>query len=151
MVSVGIKSRLVRTGDSHLKVADPTEDIRGRKVMDRDGEEMGEVKDLLVDEQERKVRFFEMQSGGVLGVGGQRTVIPVDAIVNIDADAVYIDQTRERIVSAPAYNPELVDDAYWTDVYGFYGYPPYWTAGYIYPPFPAYPRKKGATKGGRRR
>jgi sporulation protein YlmC with PRC-barrel domain len=66
---------IVRLGDTDKKV-DSTEDVRGRKVMDRQGEEIGKVDDLMVDEREFKVRFLEVASGGVLGLGATKVLIP---------------------------------------------------------------------------
>jgi sporulation protein YlmC with PRC-barrel domain len=33
--------------DTHWTVAEPADDIRGRRVLDPDGEEVGEVEDLM--------------------------------------------------------------------------------------------------------
>jgi len=40
---------LRRLSDTELKVADPAADIRDRRVVDRDGEDIGEVNNLLID------------------------------------------------------------------------------------------------------
>jgi sporulation protein YlmC with PRC-barrel domain len=133
------KAILVRLSDTDLTVADRAEDIRGRNVLDMAGEELGEVDDLLVDDREHKVRFLEVSSGGFLGLGAKNFLIPVDAIMRITEDAVYINQSRERVASAPRYDPTLVDERYLREVYGYYGYPPYWGADYRYPAYPYYP------------
>ena len=62
----------------------------------------------------------------------------------IGDDAVYINQTRQRISEAPPYDPDLIhedvgDESYYGHVYRHYGYPPYWGPGYVYPPYPYYP------------
>lgn len=134
-----VKAALVRLSDTDLTVADRDEDIRGRNVLDMAGEALGEVDDLLIDEREHKVRFLQVSSGGFLGLGARKFLIPVDAIMRITEDAVYISQSRERVASAPNYDPTLVDERYLGEVYGYYGYPPYWGPGYRYPPYPYYP------------
>ncbi len=138
-MAVETSKTLVKLGKTDLTVADPREDIRGRTVVDRAGAEIGHVDGLLLDQQESKVRFLEVAAGGFLGLGERRFLIPVDAVTRIDADQVHVDQTRERITGAPAYDPDLADaDDYWNDVYGYYGYPPYWGEGYAYPAYPYY-------------
>ena len=128
---------LVKLGDTDLTVANEAEDIRGRTVVDRAGDEIGEVEALLIDETEAKVRFMEVGAGGFLGVGEKKFLIPVDAISTIDEDHVHVDQTREHVVGAPAYEPHLATDRdYHTDVYGYYGYAPFWAPGYAYPAYP---------------
>ena len=130
---------LVRLGETGLTVSFPEEDIRGRKVLDRAGEELGTVDDLLVDDAEHKVRFLQVASGGILGLGEQKVMIPIDAISRITEEAVQIDQEHQRVAGAPPYDPSITRDTYWEEVYGYYGYGPYWTPGYAYPAYPFYP------------
>jgi sporulation protein YlmC with PRC-barrel domain len=127
---------LRRLGDSNLTVAFPDEDVRGRPVLDRDGEEVGTVSDLIVDDREARVRFLEVASGGVLGIGETKVLIPVDVIARITDEAVRIDDTREHVGGSPRYDPTLAGRPYWENVYGYYGYGPYWAPGYMYPPYP---------------
>jgi sporulation protein YlmC with PRC-barrel domain len=130
---------LVRLSDSDWTLADRAEDIRGRDVIDTAGEELGEVNDLFIDDREHKVRFLEVSTGGFLGLGATKFLLPVEAITRITEDTVYVNQSRERVAGAPRYDPTLIDERYVSDLYGHYGYPPYWGPGYRYPPFPYYP------------
>jgi len=134
---------LVKISDTDLTLADPAQDVRGRALVDSEGVKIGEVEDLLIDADERRVRFLTAWEGGygVLHLGKRRFVIPVDAITFIDTKNVHIDQTSERMADAEAvaYDPTLVPEpSFWEGVYGWYGYPPYWTRGYYYPPYPYY-------------
>jgi sporulation protein YlmC with PRC-barrel domain len=133
------KAALVKLSDTNLTLANRAEDIRGRDVLDTAGEEIGKVDDLLIDELEKKVRFLQVSSGGFLGLGATKFLIPVDAIMRMTEDAVYISQARERLTGAPRYDPSLVDERYLSDVYGYYGYSPYWGPDYRYPGYPYYP------------
>lgn len=125
---------LTKLGDTELTVADPAEDIRGHTVIDQAGEDIGTVDGLMIDDAERKVRFLQVAAGGFLGIGEKTFLIPVDAIVRIDGEQVRVDQTRERIVGGPAYEPDLAEQASALESsYGYYGYAPFWGAGYAYP------------------
>lgn len=125
---------LRKLSDSGQAVSPPADDIRGRKVRDKEGKDLGKVHDLLIDDREHKVRFLLVEHGGFLGVGDMKSFIPVDAITKITAHDVFIDHSREHVALAPAYDPELVDDReYHSALYGHYGYVPYWGAGYSYP------------------
>jgi sporulation protein YlmC with PRC-barrel domain len=134
-----MKAALVKLSDTNLTLANRAEDIRGRDVLDTAGEDIGKVDDLLIDEQEQKVRFLQVSSGGFLGLGATKFLIPVDAIMRMTEDAVYISHARERLAGAPRYDPSLVDERYLSDVYGYYGYSPYWGPDYRYPGYPYYP------------
>ena len=130
---------LIKLSDSEQTVSMGDDDIRGRHVKDRAGEDIGKIGDLLIDKGENKVRFLLVESGGFLGIGKDKLFIPVDAITGISDDEVRVDQTREHLAGAPDYDPDLVDERpYYDEVYGYYGYTPYWGAGYAYPAYPYY-------------
>lgn len=112
-------------------------DIRGYAVKDKEGEDLGKVEDLLIDQSENTVRFLLVESGGFLGMGVNKSFIPVDAIARIAKEEVHIDQTRERVAGAPPYDPELVGTrSYHQDAFDYYGYTPYWMGGYSVPGIP---------------
>lgn len=129
---------LVRLGDTGLTLADPDQDVRGRTVVDRNGDEVGACQHLIIDEQERRVRFLEIGSGGFLGIGKEKRLVPVDAVTNVD-DKIHIDHDREHVASGPGYDPELTPVPLQPDIediYGYYGYMPHWGPDYTYPGFP---------------
>ncbi|MEV5162468.1 PRC-barrel domain-containing protein [Streptomyces sp. NPDC053728] len=132
--SAPILSKLSESGQT---LEFPDEDVRGRKVTGADGDDVGKIEDLLIDESERKVRFLLVAHGGFLGFGETKSFIPVDAVARVTGDQVFIDQARERVAGAPVYSPELADKSdHYASVYGYYNYAPFWSPGYIYPGFP---------------
>jgi sporulation protein YlmC with PRC-barrel domain len=140
-MSTPTTAALRRLDDTNMTVADPAEDVRGRNVVDKVGDEIGEVEHLIVDDREHKVRFLEVAAGGFLGLGESKFLVPVDAIVRLDDETVYVDQARERVTGAPRYEPDLVRERDWEDLYGYYGYSPYWYPGYAPVPFPYFPHR----------
>ncbi len=125
---------LLKLGESELALADPAQDIRGMRVIDRDGEDLGKVHGLLIDPDERRVRFLEVAGGGFLGIGDRTVLVPVDAIAGIDDDTVNVDQTGAHVGGGADYDPALTDDPnYWTGYYSYYGLAPFWAGGYTYP------------------
>jgi len=128
---------LVKLSDTDETIKLGDEDIRRYSVKDKHGADIGKVHDLLVDLRENKVRFLVVESGGFLGIGETKSFIPVDAISRITKDEVHIDQNREQVADAPPYDPGLVNNrTYHENIYGYYGYAPYWTGGYVYPGLP---------------
>lgn len=131
--------KLIKLSDSDQSIATGDNDIRKRSVKDKNGDDLGKIDDLLIDPAEGKVRFMLVASGGFLGLGENKSFIPVDAITGITSDEVRIDQSRENVAGAPAYDPDLVvERGYFDDVYGYYGYTPYWAPSYTYPAYPYY-------------
>ena len=126
MASIGTAT-LHQMSDAQLTLAHPDEDVRGRKVLDKAGEDIGTVDDLMIDDRDKKVRFLRVASGGFLGMGETTFLIPIAAVTKITSDAVHIDHTREHVAGGPGYAPELIaDPGYWDGIYGYYGYPSYW-------------------------
>ncbi len=127
---------LLRLSDLDETVSDPDSDIRGRHVVDANQQPLGKIDELLVDDTEHKVRFLEVASGGFLGLGESKSLIPVDAITKITSDEVHIDQTSEKVAGAPAYDPALVNES---DVvhgtYRHYEKTPFWGAEYSAPSY----------------
>src|SRR5262245_58935055 len=100
---------LVRLGDTNMTVLAPELDVRGRRVIDNNGREVGYVDDLRIDATEKRVRFMRVTDGGFLGIGGQKFLVPVDAITGVEKDVVRIDRSREHVAAGPTYDPELLD------------------------------------------
>lgn len=125
-------TRLTRT---RLAIALSDEDVRGPVARDRDGQVLGRIDDLLVDATDRRTRFLRIRSGGVLGLGGEISYLPVEAVIAVDGASVTVD-SAPGLEHGRAYDPRLVREpdppadggprdygAYW----------PYRTAGYRYP------------------
>jgi sporulation protein YlmC with PRC-barrel domain len=132
-------TELEKLDDTGLALDDLRQDIRGRKLVDQQGEGIGHVSNLFIDAGERKVRMLEVRAGGFLGIGVKHFLLPVDAVTSVGEDVVHVNETRERIAHSPAYNPHLVQAStreYWEPFYGYYGLSPYWGNGYLYPGFP---------------
>jgi len=135
-------SELARLSDTDLVLSEEQLDIRNRKVVDRHGAEIGHVDNLFIDQKERKVRMLQIRAGGILGLGERHFLLPVDAITSVADDEVHVNVTLERIVGSPVYDPSIVPaptQQSWGSYYGYYGYTPYWSAGYTYPRFTARP------------
>lgn len=145
MTSTASLVRLSKEDD--LMVANSDEDIRGRKVLDKSGEEIAEVEDLLLDVSQKEVRFLMVGSGGhgpAKKIGKKKSLIPVEAIIAIDEDSVTVDQSGDDIIGAPEYDPAIVEvpkeKNYWDKWYGWYGYYPYGGPYYRYGgPYYRYP------------
>ena len=138
---------LLSVTDEFITISDPAQDVRDFKVIDRDGEEIGTVDDLMVDDGGRKVRFLRIKEGGFLGIGGRTFLIPIEAVARIEDDTVHVDQQGEHVGAGPAYDPEVATDEGWREsayrdggyyagLYGHYGFAPFWAPGYADPERP---------------
>ena len=93
---------------TNLEPVEPIEDIRGRKVRDRDNRDFGKVDDVYVDPSERRARFISVKSGDILGIGGTRHLVPVEAL-SIEGDDVVVNATTDEINRGPRIDPGRQD------------------------------------------
>lgn len=110
---------LVRLRDTDFDVPHP-DDVRGRRVIDQNGNDIGDVDDLIVDQQQRRVRFLQVTSGGFLGFGGKMMLIPVEAITRVTSNIVAIDEKSTRGFRSAGYRPTLIDQTTERDEYRAY-------------------------------
>lgn len=132
---------LQSANEAGLAPNEPGNDLRGKKVFDGAHHHIGEVDDLLLGGPEHKVRFLHVRRAGLLGVGAKRYLIPVDEVKHSDAEGLHLAADYRKIDSSPAYDPEQAranHHSFWSGVYDYWGYEPYWSLGYIYPLEPFY-------------
>lgn len=75
-------------------------------VYDVDGQEIGTVGDVYVDQAERKMRFLDVAAGGFLGLGERHFLIPIDVVGEISEDRVRLNQSQDKVVSSPESDPD---------------------------------------------
>ena len=93
---------LIRLGDSDFVPANPENDVRGKDVYDAEGQRIGNLEDLYIDQQEREIRFLEVGAGGFLKLGEKRFLVPVEAVTRVAEDRVTIEPDRTEKVEGPA-------------------------------------------------
>lgn len=107
-------------------------DLEGLRVVTRDGERIGTVESLAVDLENEEVSFVVVESGGVLGIGSELKVVPIEAIeigreerLIRDRDVVRLTIEEERWGNIPAYDPGeitlLCQEARAREVYDLFG------------------------------
>jgi hypothetical protein len=119
---------LVRLDDTGRTLADPTQDIRGRTVLDESGAELGAVEDLLVDAGGRQVRLLRVVRGGILGFGVTPCYVPVGAISHVGS-VVRIWSCGGTAAGSSTYDPELTAEPVTPSADYHWAYAPYWMPG----------------------
>ncbi len=115
---------LVRLSESDRTLEDPSQDLRGKDVYDRNGEQIGTVEHLYMDRQTKEVRYAGAGAGGFLGLGEKHFLIPLEAIAEVSDDRVTLDQDREKVTGSPDYDPAAAPTPdHQRGVYDYYGYP----------------------------
>jgi sporulation protein YlmC with PRC-barrel domain len=108
-------------------VDDESLDVRGWTVVDLDGARIGRVDDLVVDINSGDVIFLIAGYGGTLGIGGTKTLVPVDQVA-IDTERELVEENEENqvillitpdhIYNAPKFQPDRPDYELFYDYWG---------------------------------
>jgi len=103
----------------------------GDDVMNREGENVGSLKDIMIDLETGHVAYAIVSSGGFLGMGDKLFAVPWNSLeVDADRHALVFDVDKERLEKAPGFDkdhwPDLGDRTWGEKVHQFYGSRPYW-------------------------
>ena len=110
--------------------------IIGDKVLNPAGEQLGIIKELMIDLDEGHVAYAVLSFGGFLGMGDKLFAIPWEALaLDTEDHAFILDMDKEILKNAPGFDkdhwPGTAEfEAGWLlDIYEYYGYSPYWMPG----------------------
>jgi putative membrane protein len=80
----------------------PPEDVIGSKVVTANGDDVGEIEDLVVDQNQE--RYAIVSVGGFLGIGDKNVAVPLDQLEpGEDHSYVLSALTEEQLEQMPAY------------------------------------------------
>lgn len=133
---------LIGLSGSGQTVADPTQDVRGRPVLDESGAKLGTVEDLLVDTDRRRVRLLRVVRGGVLGWRVTPSYVAADAVIHAGA-TVLVRTSDGPPPTGAGYNPALTPEPGTACVERDHvAYAPHWVPGYFPPSFRTWRRSR---------
>ncbi|MBX6764493.1 MAG: PRC-barrel domain-containing protein [Rubrobacteraceae bacterium] len=115
-------TELGRLSVEEATLKDPFRDVRGHKVYDRGGEQVGKVEDLYVD-REGEARFLNVSSGGgLLGSPKRHFIIPFEKISDVKgSEGVVLALDFEKIKKSPLFDQaEAPDEAQQRAIYAYY-------------------------------
>ena len=111
-------SDLVKLDDFEGELEVHWQDTKGRKVITKNGDEIGTVEELYIWKDPSTVHLIRVS-------GDERSfLIPVHAVTNVDEEAVALEQGRDKLMESPEFQPEVVPDHETRRAaYDYYGYP----------------------------
>ncbi len=91
--------------DDDLQFSEAPDDLRDLVVVDPDAHRIGEVDGVVVDLADHRTRMLVVGSGGILGLGRVRRLVPVEAVVEV-SDRVRIATSHRAVHLVAPYDPE---------------------------------------------
>ncbi|UXY15364.1 PRC-barrel domain-containing protein [Chitiniphilus purpureus] len=108
-----------------------SDSLEGNDVVNAAGEDLGEIKGIMLDVQRGRIAYAVLSFGGFLGMGNKLFAIPWQALaLDIDHKRFVLDVSEERLKSAPGFDkdhwPSMADLQWASEVHSFYQADPYW-------------------------
>jgi PRC-barrel domain len=105
--------------------------VEGTTVYDRQGNNVGSIKRLMIEKLSGRVAYAVMSFGGFLGMGGDEHAIPWSKLTyDTRLDGYQTDITETQLSGAPGFSRDRNSD--WTDrtreqeLHDYYRAPYYW-------------------------
>jgi sporulation protein YlmC with PRC-barrel domain len=101
-------------------------EIKGLNVRNPQGEDLGQVDDLVFDNQ-GKISYLILSKGGVMGVGGDLVPVPwKEDKITMQEDTVILSMDKQKLDQAPSFSSgewdQMSQQEFQQKVHGYYGY-----------------------------
>ncbi|SDV46164.1 PRC-barrel domain-containing protein [Chitinasiproducens palmae] len=105
--------------------------LQGNTVISADGDDVGSIKDIMLDVGSGRIAYAVLSSGGFLGIGDKLLAIPWQALtLDTDRKCFHVNVSSEAVRAAPGFDkdnwPTMADTQWATEVHDYYKTDPYW-------------------------
>jgi len=103
----------------------------GDKVRNSAGEELGSLKEIMLDVSSGHIAYAVVSFGGFLGMGNKLFAIPWRMLtVDTENKELVLNVDKSVLENAPGFDkddwPNFSDRTWATGIYSYYNYDPYW-------------------------
>jgi sporulation protein YlmC with PRC-barrel domain len=101
------------------------------KVVNAQGEDLGEIEEIMLDVRSGRIAYAVLASGGFLGIGEKYFAIPWNALtLDTDHKCFILDISKDQLKNAPGFDkdnwPAMADLRWASSIHGYYRTTPYW-------------------------
>ncbi len=102
--------------------------LMGNDVYNKDGEDLGDIKEFMIDMASGKISYAVLSYGGLLGMGDKLFAVPWSALKLDTVNKRFtLAVVKDSLESAPGFDkdhwPSMADKSWASDVHKFYGTP----------------------------
>jgi sporulation protein YlmC with PRC-barrel domain len=106
-------------------------DFEGEDVVNHQGDNIGEIEEIMLDVRSGRIAYAVLACGGFLGIGEKYFAIPWRALtLDTDRKVFILDVDKQRLENAPGFDrdhwPAMADPQWASRVHSYYGAQPYW-------------------------
>lgn len=100
--------------------------LLGNDVYNKDGEDLGDIKELMIDMASGKIAYAVLSFGGLLGMGDKLFAVPWTALTLDTSNKRFtLNVPKEALKDAPGFDkgrwPTMSDRTWASGVHKFYG------------------------------
>ena len=104
--------------------------LDGNDVFNKQDEDLGDVKEIMIDVPTGRVAYAVLSFGGFLGMGEKLFAVPWSALKLDTANKRFVlDVSKERLKEAPGFDtdawPDMADPTWVKGIHSYYGVTPY--------------------------
>jgi sporulation protein YlmC with PRC-barrel domain len=103
--------------------------LTGDEVWNRKSEELGAIKEIMLDMRTGRVAYAVMSFGGFLGMGGKLFAVPWEALtLDTKNKRFVLDLDKSKLEGAPGFDkdkwPNMADPTWAKSIHSYYGTKP---------------------------
>jgi len=94
-------------------------------------EDLGTIKDLMIDRKEGRIVYAVLSFGGILGLGDKLFAVPWSALeLDTDKERFVLNVPQKTLKDAPGFNredwPDMANQEWAREIHYYYQQVPYW-------------------------
>lgn len=102
----------------------------GNDVVNHLGEDLGDIKEIMLNTQRGNIAYAVLSFGGLLGMGEKLFAVPWSALtLDTENKCFVLNVEKERLKSAPGFDkddwPNMADQTWSNEIHSYYGAKPY--------------------------
>lgn len=106
--------------------------LMGTNVENMDGEDIGSIKEIMIDLDQGQVSYAVLQFGGIMGLGDKLYAIPWQALkFDAEEDKIILDIDKKLLKEDDGFDkddwPDFANYKWVQKNYEVFGFTPYWT------------------------
>jgi sporulation protein YlmC with PRC-barrel domain len=110
----------------HLMGADT---LMGNDVYNKDAQDLGDIKEIMLDMRTGRVSYAVLSFGGFLGMGEKLFAVPWEALkLDTTNKRFVLDVSKDRLEGAPGFDkthwPDMADPTWQSGIHAYYGTKP---------------------------
>jgi len=100
--------------------------LMGNDVYNRQDEDLGDIKEIMLNVADGRISYAVLSYGGLLGMGDKLFAVPWGALtLDTDNKRFTLDVTKDRLENAPGFDkdnwPNMSDQTWAKDIHSYYG------------------------------